>query len=363
MAFSPILAVFSLLYALVMRIRVWCYDVGVLPSDSSGAFVVSVGNIQAGGTGKTPIVDFLARRWSAAGRRLGVVSRGYNRRSRGSWRVDPSLSDASSRFGDEPTWLAQRLQDVPVQVGEHRLEAARDLIASEGTKLILLDDGFQHLALRRSFDIVLIDVTAPSWHWHVLPWGRLRESVSALKRADAIFLTKTESQSAGYLSDFEQKIGQWAGVDRRSSEGKAEKLPILRFSQHLSWTEPRSHERLVLAAGLARPESFFEMVRAHSSKPEIVQTVTFRDHHIFTQKDVMALSEQARRLLAPRVLVTEKDAVKLRHLWSVADVELAVSRLEVRPSRESDEKQLERLDEIILSKVRGGSDRSRGNSV
>jgi tetraacyldisaccharide 4'-kinase len=341
---APVLAAFSFLYLAVVLVRPWLYRLGVLPSDSSGAFVVSIGNIQAGGTGKTPFTAFLVKRWRES-LRLGIVSRGYRRTSKGSHRVRPDEEGAALKFGDEPTWFAQTFRDVPVQVGERRVAAAQDLVASEGTKLILLDDGFQHMALRRSFDFVLVDASAPRWHWRLLPWGRLREPGQALRRADAVILTKTESFNDRELGEFEKQLGRWAGS----------KVPILRFRQWLDW-QSRVEEKLVLAAGLANPESFFAMVDKHPSKPQIQKRFSFADHHLYSPKDVEVLIASAREAGVRRVLVTEKDAVKLRALWPETGdnaVELVVSRLEVRPARESDEEQLERLDEIILGQVRG----------
>ncbi len=370
--FGPLLALLSMLYSNLMRLRSWFYLVGILPSESSGSFVVSIGNIQVGGTGKTPVVSFFARRWRTH-LRLGIVSRGYGRKTTGSFRVEIASSDAkfsaAEKFGDEPLWLAQSLASgngpaVPVQVGEKRIDAARDLIAAEGVKLILLDDGFQHLAIRRSFDIVLIDASVEDWHWHVLPWGRLREPLSALRRADAIIFTKTESVSSERLERIEKRMSRWAGVDRRTLKGAAAILPVLRFRQSISWPEPIAGEPLILAAGLARPEAFFELVKSHESKPRLAETVSFADHHEYTLKDVAMLRALAQKHRIRRVMVTEKDAVKLQPMWTgsrdvkligQSDVKLIVSTLEVRPARESDEKQLERLDETILDEVRGVS--------
>ena len=113
---------------------------------------------------------------------------------------------------------------------------------------------------------------------------------------------------------------------------------------------------LILAAGLAHPEGFFELVKSHESKPRLAETVSFADHHEYTAKDVAMLHALAQKHRIRRVMVTEKDAVKLRPMWiESTDVELIVSHLEVRPARESDETQLERLDETILDEVRGVS--------
>lgn len=360
-ALAPPLALLSLVYEFVVRLRATFYKWGLAPSESCGALVVSVGNIQAGGTGKTPIVEFLASRWRDR-TRLGIVSRGYGRSTRGSQRVRVSVPDGETRdaadadaYGDEPTLLAHRLgPTVPIQVGENRAKAARDLIADEGIPLILLDDGFQHMQLRRSFDFVLIDLSAPSWHFRLLPWGRLREPLAALNRADAIFLTKTESVSEDQLKTFEHRIRRHVDV------------PMIRFQQSISWesgeaksltTEPR-REKVIAVAGLARPESFFRMVREHATKPDLVAEIAFEDHHAFCEKDVERILESARSHGVRKVLVTEKDSVKIGPLWpkkspgeGALEVQLVVSRLEVRPAREFDSEQLELVDEIILGQL------------
>ena len=348
---TPVLALLSLVYAGVMKTRAWFYHVRVFPSDSCGSFVVSIGNLQAGGTGKTPVTAYLARRWKTR-LRLGIVSRGYGRQTRGSLQVVGGDPDASAKYGDEPTWFARSLENVPVQVGERRLTAAQDLVLREGVGLLLLDDGFQHMALRRSYDIVLLDVSAPEWHWRVLPWGRMREPWSALQRADFVILTKTESVESSILEGIEAQIRTIVSS-----------IPIVRFAQKISWVKETSNEVLVLAAGLARPESFYEMVRSHGSKPRIAETVTYPDHHRFLASDVAHLKACAGRAGANRVLVTAKDGVKLQALWNEvakdSNVKLVIAELEVGPVRELDEKQLERLDEVILGQVRGAN-RSRG---
>lgn len=349
--FAPPLALLSLLYSAAMTVRAWFYHVGVFPSDSCGAFVLSIGNLQAGGTGKTPVTAYLARRWKDA-IRLGIVSRGYGRVTTGSLQVVPTDADASAKYGDEPTWFASALEGVPVQVGEKRLVAAQDLTAREGTALVLLDDGFQHMALRRSYDVVLLDISAPVWHWRVLPWGRLREPWSALKRADFVILTKTESASASDLQEFETRVRRLAGLNRLTLDGKTERLPVVHFAQKISWPGAKTDEALILAAGLARPESFFEMVKSHSTKPRVAEVFGFSDHHRFTSQDAESLKAAASRQGAKRVLVTAKDGIKLRSLWGESSVELVVAELEVGPVRDLDEKQLERLDEVILGQVR-----------
>ncbi|MDX9730548.1 MAG: tetraacyldisaccharide 4'-kinase [Bdellovibrionales bacterium] len=333
------LAALSWVYEGVMRLRAWFYDVGVLPSESSGATIISIGNLQAGGTGKTPMTAFLARRWGARVR-LGILSRGYRRSTKGSHHVPVDGDDTAEKYGDEPAWFAREFRAeprVPVQVAEDRVTGARDLAIAEATKVILLDDGFQHLRLRRSFDFVLLDVSAPLWHWRSLPLGRLREPLSALRRADAVILTKTDLAT-------EERVQALVGRARRHAKPN---VPVLKFKQSLTWKKQTPYEPLLVAAGLARPDVFFEMVRAHALQPVVKETIVFADHHRYTASDVEMMIEKARALDVKRVLVTEKDAVKLESLWH-GDVELAVARLDVMPAGPEDEIALQKIEAQLL---------------
>ncbi|MBN8542246.1 MAG: tetraacyldisaccharide 4'-kinase [Deltaproteobacteria bacterium] len=351
----PILIPFAWAYGWLMRLRVWCYDMGVLPSYSCGAFVVSIGNLQVGGTGKTPISAFFANRWKDKVR-LGIVSRGYGRSSSGVLRVDPNVENAAAKFGDEPTLLAA-ITKQPVQVGLSRVQAARDLVMSEGIRLVLMDDGLQHLKLRRSFDFLLFDVTAPKWHWRLIPWGRMREPWSALFRADAVILTKTESVSAEHLMETQKLIrGKLDSLGRRQ-------VPIIRMKQQIAFDfsqDASSDKAAFLVAGIARPEIFFGMVRRLSSDVRVVGEKDFVDHHNYSKEDVGEIVALARAAKATSVATTEKDAVKLLPLWRnyQQTLPLVVSELSVHPVDATDEKELERIDAGIFDQLRGLSGRA-----
>lgn len=334
----------SFLYSLIMRLRAWFYLVGVFPSEPSGAFVVSVGNVQVGGTGKTPFVVMLANRWKQKVR-LGVVSRGYGRDTSGVLAVDAKNPEAAIRFGDEPVLMAEK-SAVPVYVGESRVEAARELIAAEGTRLIILDDGFQHLKLRRSFDILLVDVSAPDWHWHVLPAGRLREPLSAFERADLVVLTKVESASPARVQEIKARLREC--LDRFEKR----QVPIVCFRQEIAVPSALSGARVFLVAGLARPSNFFELVRTHLTG--VVGELAFRDHHDYSAIDVEAIKTAAMKNQASAVLTTEKDAVKLKAIWySVGpSISLEVAQLNLVPQSEEDKVGMERIDAIILDQTR-----------
>src|SRR6202142_3520575 len=174
-----------------VRVRNALYDRGVLPARRLRGPVVSVGNLSVGGSGKTPFVLLLGELLKARGVNFDVLSRGYGRKSKGVLLVDPA--GLPQEFGDEPLLIARKLQ-VPVIVGEDRCEAGRFAESRFGAQLHLLDDGFQHRALARDFDIVL--VTPEDANDRLLPGGRLREPLSALRRADAVVLASGASAEA-----------------------------------------------------------------------------------------------------------------------------------------------------------------------
>lgn len=347
---APVLIPLARAYGWLMRLRAWCFEVGVLPSHSCGAFVLSIGNLQVGGTGKTPIAAFFANRWKDKVR-LGIVSRGYGRTSTGVMRVEPNVESAATKFGDEPTLLAE-ITKVPVQVGQSRVQAARDLVMSEGIRLVLMDDGFQHLKLRRSFDVLLVDVTAPAWHWQLLPWGRMREPWSAISRADAVILTKTESVTTAKRKEAEDLIrAKLDSVGRRQ-------VPIIRMKQLIAFDfsfDRSGIKTTFLVAGIARPEIFFGMVKSMSGEVQVVGEKDYADHHEYRNEDVEEIVSIARAKRATSVATTEKDAVKLRPLWRnyQETLPLVVSKLSVIPVDASDEKELERIDATIFDQLRG----------
>lgn len=349
---APMLIPLAWSYGWLMRLRAWCYNVGILPSYSCGAFVVSIGNLQVGGTGKTPISAFFANRWNSKVR-LGIVSRGYGRKSSGVFRVDPKVENAAALFGDEPTLLAE-ITNVPVQVGQSRVQAAQELVMSEGVQLVLMDDGLQHLKLRRSFDVVLVDVTAPKWHWHLIPWGRMREPWSAIHRADAVILTKAESVSLECRKEMETMLrGKLDSLGRRQ-------VPVIRMTQKIRCDFSAS-KATFLVAGIARPEIFFGMMRNLVGDVQVVGEKDYADHHDYKKEDVEEIVVRAKAKGATSVSTTEKDAVKLRPLWRnyQSSLPLVVSNLSVIPFDASDEKELERLDGIIYDQLRGLSSSAR----
>ena len=270
----------SAIYGGVVGARNALYDRGALRARRLQGGVVSVGNLSAGGSGKTPLVMLLGELLKAQGIKFDVLSRGYGRRSTGVRLVDPA--GLPQEFGDEPLLIARKLQ-VPVIVGEDRYEAGRFAESRFGAQIHLLDDGFQHRALARDFDIVL--VTPQDANDRLLPGGRLREPLSALRRADAVVL---------------------------ASGASAEAFPV---EGKLVWRVRRGivpqnvPSRPVVFCGIARPQSFVLQLRAAHIEP--VAEAFYRDHHAYGEKDVRELLELKRKSEAGGFVTTEKDAVNL----------------------------------------------------
>jgi tetraacyldisaccharide 4'-kinase len=256
------------------------YDRGWLRARRLQGAVISVGNTSAGGSGKTPFVLLLGELLKARGIKFDVLSRGYGRKSKGVWLVDPA--GLPQEFGDEPLLIARKLQ-VPVVVGEGRYDAGVFAESRFGPQLHLLDDGFQHRALARDFDIVL--VTPQDASDRLLPAGKLREPLRSLRRADAVILASG------------------ASADTFPLEGKM----VWRVRRGI--TPQNAPPRPLVFCGIARPQNFVLQLRAANIEP--AAEAFYRDHHAYTQKDIRELVALKQRSDAGGFVTTEKDAVNL----------------------------------------------------
>jgi tetraacyldisaccharide 4'-kinase len=271
-----------------VRLRNALYDRGTLPVRRLQGPTISVGNLSVGGSGKTPFVLLLGELLKARGVKFDVLSRGYGRQSRGVLLVDAGGS--SREFGDEPLLIARRLE-VPVVLGEDRYEAGVFAETKFGPQLHVLDDGFQHRALARDFDIVL--VTPDDARDRLLPAGRLREPMSSLRRADAVVLSSGASPQAFPLD------GKLVWRVRRGLV--ARDLPT----------------RPVAFCGIARPQSFLLQLR--TAGVELAAEAVYRDHHSYTEKDIRELLRVKAESEAEGFVTTEKDAINLGGYLSALD--------------------------------------------
>ena len=275
-----VLRILSLIYGLVAYLRNLLYDTGILKSYKVPCIVISVGNIEAGGTGKTPFTLALAEELKSKGYNVAIVTRGYKGRQKGALLVN-GAHDAMD-VGDEALLMA-RVSSVPVIKAVDRVDGGLYATEKLGANMIILDDGFQHRRLSRDFDIVLVSRDLEKEH--LVPWGRLREHTSQLKRSDMIVYTKGiggEVQASLYPECLIARNGQMLGCELL--QGKS----VLAF------------------CGIARPEGFFDMLKDLGAD---IETIVFKDHHFFSGRDIRRIKERAKD--HDLVVTTEKDIVRL----------------------------------------------------
>src|SRR5271155_4370627 len=278
----------SSIFGAGVRVRNALYDRSIVRANKLQGPVVSVGNLSVGGSGKTPFILVLGELLRARGVKFDILSRGYGRKTRGVALVDPG--GLPQDFGDEPLLLARRLE-ASVIVGENRYEAGVFSEKQFGPQLHLLDDGFQHRALARDFDIVL--VTPEDTRDRLLPAGRLREPLKSLSRADAVVLTSGASPESFPLN------------------GKL----VWRVRRGIAPTNIPSHP--VVFCGIARPQNFLLQLRAAGIEP--VAQALYRDHHAYTERDIHDLLKLRQQSEAGGFVTTEKDAINLGGYLSALD--------------------------------------------
>ena len=325
-----ILFIGSRFYRRAVQFRLWMYDNRVIRNRAIGCLVVSIGNLSCGGTGKTPVVEVFARTLSQKGRRVAILSRGYRSRDRSIFtklrkkfsskkmEIPPRVvSDGknllldSVRAGDEPFMLASNLKNVVVLVDKDRVKSGLYAIEEFGTDTLILDDGFQYLNLKAHINILLVDSTAPFDNHHVLPRGLLREPIKNIRRADYIFLTK---------SDGSEKLRHLKAFLRRQNH-LAEIIECCHKPQYLEDVFQRGNrlpleylkgKKVASISAIANPASFNAFLSELGG--EIVEEVHFADHHRYRQQEMIDFINRSKAAGAEIIMTTEKDAVRMPRL-------------------------------------------------
>lgn len=316
-----VLFAISLLYLRIVSLRVRLFRTHFLRSHQLGCPVVSIGNLTVGGTGKTPVVEKLARELSQRGRRIAILSRGYKSvRKRGAFAQSKHVRVVSEggailldskNAGDEPFMLAKNLRGVAVVVDKDRVGCGRHAVEKLGCDLLILDDGLQYLRLHRRFDIVLIDREAPFGNEYLLPRGTLREPPGHLRRATHILITKCDGSD---LSDLHARI-RLHNKTAPIIECRHRPLELQDLSS--GKTFPLSELQGVRAASLsaiASPESFELGLRRLGVDLELTQS--FADHHRYSKREIDRFLKRCARRGVSCVLTTEKDAVRMPRLFN-----------------------------------------------
>jgi tetraacyldisaccharide 4'-kinase len=340
---STFLLGLSRIYATAIQLRLFLWRHRIFRDHTLGCQVVSIGNLTVGGTGKTPVVEVFARALQQAGRRVAILSRGYKSTPRPLWqrtvakitlqedKIPPKVvSDGQSllldsdQAGDEPYMLASNLKDVVVLVDKDRVKSGRYAIQRFGCDTLLLDDGFQYLALQSRLDVCLIDRNNPFGNHYLLPRGTLREPISNLKRASYIFITKSSELGAKKLR---KAIRQFNAT--------AEIIECAHHPLHLQdvFTGER-HALKKLAdldvaaiSGIAAPESFEDGLRALGAN--VVYRKAYADHHRYSQQEIINMINRSLKRGAKAILTTEKDAVRFPKI-DRRDIPVYFLRVEIR---------------------------------
>jgi len=270
------------------------YDRGWLRSHSAAVPVVSVGNLTLGGTGKTPMVEWLARWFRRRGLRVAILSRGYGQ---------------IAGLNDEGRVLEENLPDVPHLQDPDRVALAQVAALELGTELIVLDDGFQHRRLARDLDVVLIDALEPFGLGYLFPRGLLREPVSSLRRASVVVLSRADLIDAAGRAAIRTEIEGQAGP-RPWAEARHAPLDLVDGEGASSSLDLVEGKSVAAFCGIGNPEGFRRTLLPLCR--DLLDLRVFPDHHFYSAADVRSLAQWATDLRADLVLTTQKDLVKLR---------------------------------------------------
>jgi tetraacyldisaccharide 4'-kinase len=327
------LSALSLLYRAGIGLRRALYKLGVLKIRGLPRTVISIGNITLGGTGKTPMVIAVAKLYAEAQRKPAVVSRGYGRRNESETMIisdgQAVLADARSG-GDEPVLISSRLSGVPVVVGGRRRRAAQLAVEKFDAGSIILDDGFQHIQLKRDLDIVLVDAADPFGNGKLFPAGVLREPVTALKRAHAVVITRADASGvSSAMETLKKRIADVTDAHIFTSVHRPVELIHCTDSSRKPLAVLRG-ERVFAFSGIARPASFLALLRALGAV--IAADKAYPDHHNYTRSDLAEIYRMSADHRAGMIVTTEKDAIRLREsrpegIWALR-IELVVNERE-----------------------------------
>ena len=313
-----VLKVFSYLFGGIVAIRYFLYRTGVLRRYPLGIQVISIGNVTAGGTGKTPVTEIFARTLAAEGRKVAILSRGYRRKEAPWWQrvftqvVDPPLvvSDGkrvlldSATGGDEPYMLASNLPGVAVVVDRNRVKAGRYAVKRLGCNTLILDDGFQYQKLKHSIEVVLVDSTNPFGNGNLLPRGILREPVRHISRADIIFLTKCTGDVSAVKAEI-RRYNTKAEIVECNHTPKVLKDVWSREEYPLEWL---SGKTVCTLSGIASPKGFENSLRRLGAK--VVWCERYADHHRYDSSEILYALNRTADMGADALVTTEKDAVR-----------------------------------------------------
>jgi len=289
-------------YSIIICLRNFLYSKGWLKTYRANAIVISIGNITAGGTGKTPLVIWLCNqiikkfKSQISNYNCAILTRGY--------KATKKLKLKTKNYSDEPVILAESCPEAEVIVNPDRVAGAAEAVNKFGAKVLIMDDGFQHRRLARDLDIVTIDGTCPFGYGKVLPAGLLREPVAALKRADAVVVTRCDQTAESELTQLEEKLQQ---VNPNMIIARSIHAPVCAKSighKEIALKELKD-KKIFAFCGIANPDAFLNTIK--NIEANLVGSKIYNDHYHYTDSNIADIHEEARHLKADLILSTQKD--------------------------------------------------------
>lgn len=310
------------------HLKLRSYKMGLLKRHTASVPVISIGNLSCGGTGKTPITIDLARRLIQAGMKVAILSRGYRRQSREAFVVvsdGTKLHASAAEAGDEPYMMAQAVPQAVVLVGAKRAATAEMAVKLYNCNVILLDDGFQHLAMNRNHDIVLLDYHDDPLKDSLLPAGRLREPVGALARAHYVAITKVPANVNPERMEYFQYVVRSQAPNAQLTACRFIPYRLRSLQGDSLSPDQLSGMRITSFSGIARPESLYGQLSELGA--QVIRARSFSDHHWFNAHDLEAVGKDFRTAKADIIVTTQKDAARLNtsvlSQWPIYVLELS----------------------------------------
>ncbi len=340
--FLNVLSFLSRIFSFIVQIRLFLYKHRILRRKTLGCMTISIGNLTVGGTGKTPIVEMFARSLEAEGRKVAILSRGYRSASKSvivrlmdfifknKMKYEPKIvSDGRSilldsmHAGDEPYMLAKNVKSAIVLVDKNRVKSGAFAIEKYSVDTLLLDDGFQYLPLDRRYDVVLIDATSPFGNEKMLPRGELRETVSNLKRANIVFITKAGGKDISILKSKIKTINPKAEIIVCVHKPLYFEEVYSGNKKDISFIDSK---KIVTLSAIAKPKGF--EIALEDIGAQIISSHRFMDHHRFTQQEIIDVINDAINKDTEAIVTTEKDSVRFPYVSGV-DIPIYFLRVKI----------------------------------
>lgn len=321
LALDLVLKLLSKAYDAGIRLRRNGYVTGFLKSKKLPCKVISIGNLTTGGTGKTPMAIYVAERVRRMGFRVAVISRGYKGAAEKNGGI---VSDGNTILmdpcmaGDEPYLLAASLKGIPVLVGHDRYRSGMQAVNRFQTEVVILDDAFQHLALFRDLNLLLLDSNLPFGNGFLLPRGTLREPMTALRFSDALILTRSSEPFCSLKEPWARARPVFCAFHEPFVSAKFSSGELLSFQSHVSITEDDliGRKRFYAFSGIARNDDFLKTLRKMGAY--VCGFQGFSDHHSYSFKDIQAIQSAAANAGATALVTTQKDLARMHGRFNLS---------------------------------------------